>query len=152
MRVLLGGTDRKEPYGPGPVAASFRASLADPRFLTRHYGFCNVRIDVRTGRLTVVPLPVETVMHGPWDPLVYLWPSVVLARLRPSMLTALLVDLYGSLAYCEVREGPRFREALCAAGFEVIDIERWVTSRPRGVRRDEVGERYERLPEFARAS
>jgi hypothetical protein len=150
-RTLFGGDGEQAPDGLGPVAASFTASLSDPRFLLQHYGFGNVRIDVRTGTLTVVPLPVEILVHGSWPPLEYAWPSVVLARLRPSRLTALLVELGGSLAYCEVREGTRFREALSTAGFEVVDIQRWLTSRPRPVRRDEVGDRFDRVPDFARA-
>ena len=151
-RTLFGGNGEPAPGGLGPDAASFMASLSDPRFLTQHHGFSNVRIDVRTGTLTVVPLPVEVLMHGSWPPVEYAWSSVVLVRLRPVRLTALLVELGGSLAYCEVREGARFREALATAGFEVIDIQRWLTSRPRGVRREEVGDRFDQVPDFARAA
>jgi hypothetical protein len=150
-RALFGGNGQQELCGLGPVVASFRAHLSDPRFLTKPFGFSNVRIDVRTGTLTVVPLPVETLMHGSWDPLEYAWPSVVLARLRPLVLTGLLVDVHGSLAYCSLREGVRLREALTTAGFEVIDIERWGV-RPRGVRRHEVGDRFDQVPDFARTA
>ena len=61
------------------------------------------------------------------------------------------MDVHGSLAYCALREGARLREALSTAGFEVIDIERW-GARPRGIRRNEVGDRFDRVPDFARAA
>ena len=150
-RALFGGDGQRESCGLGPAAASFRAHLSDPRFITRPHGFSNVRIDVRTGTLTVVPLPVEILMHGSWEPLEYSWPSVVLARLRPFAQTGLLVDVHGSLAYCALLDGARLRGALSTAGFEVIDIERWGI-RPRGVQRHEVGERFDRVPGFARAA
>ena len=111
-------------------------------------GFSNVRLDVQAGALTVVPLPVETLVHGGWEPLEYVWPTVVLETLRPFMMTSVLVDVHGSLGFCDVLRGAPLREALTAAGFDVVHIERW--GAPRRVRRSEVGDRFDRIPQFAR--
>jgi len=151
VRALLGSPGGREAYDrPAGGIASFPATLSDPRFMSQPYGFSNVRLDVQAGVLTVFPSPAETLMHGWWDPLEYRWPAVVLERLRPLPHTCLLVDVHGSFGFCAVRQDGPLREALAAAGFDVIDVAGW--DMPRRVRRDDVGDRFDQVPQFARES
>jgi hypothetical protein len=133
--------------------AGFSAWVWDPNVSTRPRGFATADLLVYDRLLIVQPRKLGPLIRAV-QPLQYQWPTVVIQRtswlkgIDAPRIAAVLVDINGRLGSVQVSFGNRnkIREAIEAAGFDVVETERQGWEAPAPVSVGEFPGLYGRVP------
>jgi hypothetical protein len=135
--------------GDRPLVARFSAWVWDPNEWTRERGFPTAYLDVYMGELRAYPNALARFLRRKWN-ITYKWPTVVVEYVRPIGGPGVLVDVNGKLGRVAIvgrrRKAGVLGDALRAAGFLVVEVERRGWEQPQPVERAVLGDRSGDVP------